>query len=354
MRQLADCAARLQRTPLVCLYGTLAAANVVAWVWALWAFGDRPLLLGTALIAYGLGLRHAVDADHIAAIDAVTRKLRQEGRPPLTLGLYFALGHSTVVTLAVAGIAAGSAVLGESFEELRSIGGIVGPCIAALLLFALAISNLIILRSLWLAFRRLRAGTALAPDELDRLPQGGGFVSRVLKPVFGRVTRPWHMLLLGFLFGLSFDTATEVALLGLSASQAAHGVSVWSIMVFPALFAAGMTLIDTTDGVLMLRACDWAYVKPARKLVYNLAITFVSAAVALLVGAILVLGLVGERLALSSWFWRATAALDENLDAIGLAIVALFLSLWIAGMVAWRYAGARPGQRPAERSYSRG
>src|SRR5262249_21953380 len=182
----------------------LAAANVAAWMWALWAFGDRPLLLGTALIAYGLGLRHAVDADHIAAIDAATRKLRQEGRRPLALGLYFALGHSVVVTLAVAAIAAGIAVLGESFEALRRIGGIVGPCIAALLLFALAISNLIILRSLWQAFRRLRAGACLVPDEFDRLTQSGGLVSRVFRPVFDRITRPWHMLPLGLLFGLSF------------------------------------------------------------------------------------------------------------------------------------------------------
>ena len=197
-QQLADCAARLRRAPVVCLYGALAAANAAAWMWALWAFGDRPLLLGTALIAYGLGLRHAVDADHIAAIDAVTRKLRQEGRRPLTLGLYFALGHSTVVTLAVAAIAAGSAVLGESFEELRSVGGIVGPCIAALLLFALAISNLIILRSLWQAFRRLRGGADLVPGELDCLPQAGGFVSWMFRPVFNRITRPWHMLPLGF------------------------------------------------------------------------------------------------------------------------------------------------------------
>jgi nickel/cobalt transporter (NiCoT) family protein len=336
------------------MYGALGAGNIAAWLWALWAFGDRPLLLGTALIAYGLGLRHAVDADHIAAIDAVTRKLRQEGQRPLTLGLYFALGHSTVVAVAVTGIAAGSIVLGESFEELRSIGGIVGPCIAALLLFALAISNMLILRSPWQALRRLRGGADLAPGELDRLPGTGGFVSRMLRPVFERITRPGHMLPLGFLFGLSFDTATKVALLGIAATQAAHGVSVWSIMVFPALFAAGMTLVDTTDGVLMLRACDWAYVKPARKLVYNIAITFMSAAMAMLVGGILVLGLVGERLALSSWFWRATAALDDNLDAMGLAIVALFVSLWITAMITWRYVGPRPDPRSPGRSYSRG
>jgi high-affinity nickel-transport protein len=331
--------------PLCCLYGGLAAANVAAWLWAVCAFGDRPVLLGTALLAYGLGLRHAVDADHIAAIDAVTRKLRQEGRRPLTIGLFFALGHSTVVALAVAVIAAGSTVLlRESFEELKSIGGIVGPSLSALFLFALAVSNLIILRSLWQAFRRLRAGAGLAQGELERLPPAGGLIGRLFKPIFARIARPWHMYLLGLLFGLGFDTATEVALLGISATQAAHGMSVWSIMVFPALFAAGMSLIDTTDGVLMLSACDWAFVKPARRLVYNLALTFVSAAVAFLVSGILVLGLLGEQLALSSGFWRAIEALNGHLDGMGLAIVVLFISLWIASMVAWRYAGARAGQ----------
>ena len=321
------------------LYGLLIAGNIAAWLWALLAFGDQPLLLGTALLAYGFGLRHAVDADHIAAIDNVTRKFLHEGKRPLSVGLFFALGHSAVVALAVAGVAATSTLLAAHLAPFRSVGGMVGTLVSALFLFVLAFANLIVLRSVWRTLRHVRRGGRFVDDDFDLLLGSRGLLARLLRPLFGLVAKAWHMFPLGFLFGLGFDTATEVALLGLSATEAAKGVSIWSIMVFPALFAAGMSLIDTTDGVLMLGVYDWAFVKPMRKLCYNLTITFVSVAVAFLVGGIETLGLLGDRLALSGWFWDGIAALNGDFSSLGFIIAGVFAAVWIGSIVLYRYAG---------------
>jgi high-affinity nickel-transport protein len=166
-----------------------------------------------------------------------------------------------------------------------------------------------------------------------------GILSRVLRPLFRLVTRSWHMYPLGFLFALGFDTATEIALLGISATQAAQGISIWSIMVFPALFAAGMSLVDTTDGVLMLGAYNWAFVKPVRKLYYNLTITLVSVVVAFLVGGIEALGLIGSKLNLSGWFWDGISGLNENFNNLGFVIVGVFIAAWIGSILIYRYRG---------------
>jgi len=222
-------------SPVAGLFGALVAANIAAWSWAWMAFHDRPVLLGTAFLAWSLGLRHAVDADHIAAIDNVTRKLVQEGRRSPSVGLFFALGHSAVVALAVAALALAAPSLRSWMEGWREIGGLIGTLVSALFLFAIAAVNLVIFRSTWQAFRRAQDGGRVVD-----LPAGGGLLTRLCRPLFALITRPWHMMLLGFLFGLGFDTATEVALLGLSATQAANGLSLWAVLVFPALFAAAI------------------------------------------------------------------------------------------------------------------
>jgi high-affinity nickel-transport protein len=327
------------RGPLIGIYGWLVAANLAAWAWAFLMFGTQPLLLGTALLAYGFGLRHAVDADHIAAIDNVTRKLMQEGKRPLCVGLFFALGHSTVVALAVAGIAATATLISAHFEPFRNVGSIVGTLVSALFLFAIAAANLAILRSVWRTFERVKGGGRYDAQDLDMLLAGRGLLARLFRPLFGLIGKSWHMFPLGFLFGLGFDTATEVALLGVSATQAAQGVSIWSILVFPALFAAGMTLVDTTDGVLMLGAYNWAFVKPIRKLYYNLTITLVSVVVAVLIGGIELLGLLGERLSLSGWFWQAIGGLNNNLNALGFLIIGVFVAAWLGSVALYRYKG---------------
>ncbi len=302
-------------------------------------FRDQPLFLGTALLAYGFGLRHAVDADHIAAIDNVTRKLMQEGKRPVSVGFFFALGHSTVVILAAAGVAATATVLSGRFEQFKSVGGVIGTLVSALFLFAIAAANLLILRSVWRTYRHVRSGGRYVDEDFDLLLNSRGVLARLFRPLFRLVTTSWHMFPLGFLFGLGFDTATEVALLGMSATQAAQGVSIWSIMVFPALFAAGMSLIDTTDGVLMLGAYNWAFVKPIRKLYYNLTITLVSVVVAFLIGGIEALGLIGDQLGLSGWFWDGIGALNDNFNSLGFLIIGVFIAAWVGSIVVYRYRG---------------
>jgi high-affinity nickel-transport protein len=335
-----DCAADLS-VKIAALYGLLISGNLAAWLWALVVCRHYPLLLGAAVIAYGLGLRHAVDADHIAAIDSVTRKLMQERKRPVAAGFFFALGHSTIVFLATLAIAATATAFRDRLDVMHSVGGAVGTAISTLFLLMIAAVNLAILARLYRNFRAVQAGCAdpaVFGDAVfgDTAPTGNGLAARVLRSMFGLIRRSWHMYPLGFLFGLGFDTATEIGLLGLSATQAAQGLPVWSILVFPALFAAGMSLVDTTDGILMLNAYGWAFVKPVRKLYYNMTITFLSAAVAVLVGGIEALGLAEAHFGLAGGFWRAIGALNENFGALGYAIIAVFMLTWIVAAARYR------------------
>ncbi len=318
------------------VYVVLLGANLLAWVWALVAFRDYPLLIGTAFLAYTFGLRHAVDADHIAAIDNVTRKLMQEGKRPIAVGFFFSLGHATVVALACAAIAAATTVVEGRFVSFRVVGGAIGTLVSALFLFLIAAANLLILHSLYQTFRDVRRGGIFVAQDLDLLLAHRGFLARLFRPMFRFVARSWHMYPLGFLFGLGFDTATEIGLLGISAAEAAKGLPIWSIMVFPALFAAGMSLIDTTDGVLMLGAYGWAFTKPIRKLYYNLTITFVSVVVAVLVGGIEALGLLADHMSFGGSFWTFINGLNENFGNLGYLIIAVFIMSWLVSIAIYR------------------
>jgi nickel/cobalt transporter (NiCoT) family protein len=327
------------RGKLVGIYALLAAANLGAWAWALVAFRNHPVLLGTAFLAYAFGLRHAVDADHIAAIDNITRKLMQGGERPLAVGFFFALGHSTIVVLASMGVAASTAALQDRFAALKEVGGLIGTSLSALFLFAVALANIAILAGVYRSFRRVRRGGSYAEQDFDQLLARRGLLNRLFRPVFRVVTRSWHMYPLGILFGLGFDTATEIAVLGISAAEASRGLSIWSIMVFPALFAAGMSLADTTDGVMMVGAYGWAFTRPIRKLYYNLTITSVSVLVALIVGGIEVLGLIGDRLRLGGPFWDTVGALNDNFGTLGCLIVAIFVLSWLVSIAIYRLRG---------------
>jgi len=321
---------------IVGIYGVLAVANVAAWAWAFLAFRDYPVLLGTAFLAYGFGLRHAVDADHIAAIDNVTRKLMQEGKRPVAAGFYFSLGHSTVVLLATVVIALAASALQNRFAAFKAVGGIVGTSVSALFLFAIAIVNIIVLGAIYRTFQAVRRGERLVEDDLNAFLAQRGIVGRLLRPLFRLIGKSWHMYPLGFLFGLGFDTASEIGLLGIAAAEASRGLSPWSILVFPALFTAGMSLVDTTDSVLMLGAYGWAFVKPIRKLYYNMTITFVSVLVALIVGGIEALGLIADRLSLEGAFWGMIGALNDNFGSLGYVIIAVFAISWFASVVVYR------------------
>ncbi|MEK0083524.1 HoxN/HupN/NixA family nickel/cobalt transporter [Benzoatithermus flavus] len=335
------------RVKTALIFAGLVGANIAAWIWTWIAFAGYPALLGTALLAYALGLRHAVDADHIAAIDNVVRKLMQEGKRPLTVGFFFALGHSTVVFLAAAGIALAASLLQSQLDWFKSLGGLIGTSVSALFLLAIGIANLLILRGAWTAFRRVRHGRALDAGDLDPLA-AGGVLARMFRPVLRVVTRSWHMYPLGFLFGLGFDTATEIGLLAISAAQAAQGMPLTSTLVFPALFTAGMALVDTLDSVLMVGAYGWAFVNPVRKLWYNLTITAISVVVALLIGGIGALALIGEKLGLDGAFWDTIMTLHDDLANAGFVVIGVFVGAWIVSALIYRWKGYdRLGVGPA-------
>jgi nickel/cobalt transporter (NiCoT) family protein len=325
------------RARVIAVYAGLGLSNVLAWAWAVVAFRDYPVLLGTAFLAYAFGLRHAVDADHIAAIDNVTRKLMQDGERPLGTGLYFSLGHSTVVVLASIAVALTAGALQGRLEAFRAVGGVIGTLVSAAFLFVVAGANLAILCSVYRTFRIVRRGGTYEEDDLNAVLAQRGFLGRLFGPMFRLVSRSWHMYPLGFLFGLGFDTASEIGLLGISAAEASKGLPIWSIMVFPALFTAGMALVDTTDGVLMVGAYDWAFAKPIRKLYYNLTITFISVLVAVLIGGIEALGLIADRFSLEGPFWNFISTLNDNFGSLGYLIIGIFAACWLVSVAVYRF-----------------
>lgn len=325
------------RGKVISIYSILLGANLLIWVWAFTAFRDHPVLLGTALLAYSFGLRHAVDADHIAAIDNVTRKLMQEGKRPVAVGFFFSLGHSAVVVAMSVGVAVATAALQSRFDGLKAVGGVISTSASALFLFAIAVANILILIAIFRTFRAVRRGERLVEEDFDMLLNNRGLLTRLFRPLFRVVTRSWHLLPIGVLFGLGFDTATEVALFGISAAEASKGLSLWSVLVFPALFTAGMSLVDTTDGVLMLGAYGWAFMKPIRKLYYNLTITSISVVVAVAIGGIETLGLIGDQFDLQGWFWDGIGALNDNFGILGYAIIGIFIAGWALSAVIYKF-----------------
>jgi high-affinity nickel-transport protein len=336
------------RRNLLGVYLPLIGANVLVWIWALVVLHDNPVLLGTAFLAYTFGLRHAVDADHIAAIDNATRKLMQQGERPLAVGLYFSLGHSSIVILMSVLVGLTASNLGESVPELKQIGGVISTIASASFLFFLAVFNIMLFRSVYRTFQQVKAGANVAEAEMDLLLSGNGFLTRLFRRLFQLVSKSWHLFPIGFLFGLGFDTATEVALFGISAAQATNGLSFSTILVFPALFTAAMSLVDTTDGILMIGAYGWAYQRPIRKLFYNLTITAISIIVALLVGGIETLGLIGDKLGFEGSFWDMIAALDDNFGLLGYVIIGVFVMSWLASMILYRLKGyAQLDARPS-------
>lgn len=319
--------------------GGLLLGNAAAWLWAWIAFSDRPALLGTAFLAYLFGLRHAFDADHIAAIDNVVRKLMQLGKAPYSTGFFFSLGHSTVVVLASVAIAVMTTAMQDRLQSIHEVGGMIGTIVSAFFLLLIGVTNLFILKSVWGAFTTARHGGRIVDEHLDHLLGGRGLLARIFRPLFRMVSRSWHMFAIGLLFGLGFDTATEIGVLGISATQAAQGTSVWTILVFPALFTAGMALMDTADSVLMTRAYGWAFVNPIRKLWYNLTITAASIVVATFIGGVEVLGLIGDRFGLEGRFWSMVGRLNDNLTNFGFAVVGIFIGSWLISGLIYRAKG---------------
>lgn len=338
---------------LAAMYGVIILLHVAGFG-VLFAFvvpqhyhlgGDHPVFtIGVGILAYTLGLRHAFDADHIAAVDNTTRKLIADNmengvdRKPVSVGFWFSLGHSTIVFSLAFLLALGvRALVGPVEDEgstLHTITGMIGPCVSGVFLWIIGILNLAALLGIIKVFRELRQGRY---DEaaLERQLESRGFMNRFLGGLTKSVTKPWHIYPIGVLFGLGFDTATEVGLLVLAGGAAAFNLPFYAILILPILFAAGMCLMDTTDGVFMNYAYGWAFAKPVRKIFYNMTITSLSVAVALVIGSIELLGVLADRLHIDSGPLAAVA--NINLDYVGYIIVGLFVASWLIAICVWRF-----------------
>jgi nickel/cobalt transporter (NiCoT) family protein len=293
---------------------------------------------GTGILAYTLGMRHAFDADHIAAIDNTTRKLVGEGKRPLSVGFFFSLGHSSVVfVLAVAlnfGIRALNSQVSDSRSALHSVTGIIGTTVSGAFLYLIAALNVIILVSITKVFRQMRLG-AYNDEELEEQLARRGLMNRLLRPLSSRVDTPWKMYPIGLLFGLGFDTATEIALLVLAGSAVVSGLPFYAVLSLPLLFAAGMSLLDTADGCFMNFAYDWAFARPVRKVYYNLTITGLSVFVAFFIGTVEVLDLVAGQAHLSGGFWSAMQGF--NINTAGFVVVGVFVLTWLVALGIWHF-----------------
>jgi len=324
------------RDKIVAIYAALTGLNLLAWALAFWAFSSHPILLGTAMLAYTFGLRHAVDADHISAIDNVTRKLMQEGKRPVGVGLYFSLGHSSIVVALSVAIAIGAGAVKTHLPGLQQAGEVVGTSISAAFLFLVAGLNLVVLLHIVRAFRSAARQDACDAAAVDQMLEQRGLIGCFFRPLIKLVDASWKMYPIGVLFGLGFDTATEVGLLGIAAVEAGKGLPVVDILIFPLLFTAGMSLLDTTDGILMLSAYGWAFVKPMRKLYYNMVITLISVLVALIVGGIEACSVLANRLGLTGTPWHALTTLSDNFGILGFVIAGVFVASWLVSAAVYR------------------
>ena len=323
-----------ERARLWGLYGIVAAIHLLGWGLLLSQSRRYPTLLSLGTLAYSFGLRHAFDADHISAIDNTTRKLIQGGKKPVGTGFFFSLGHSSVVFLItlVIGLAAKRLVglmMGEH-GELRSFGGLIGTSVSGLFLVGIGVLNLLIFLDIVAVFKGMQRGQYSRASLAENLVSGGA-LTRLFGRLFKFISSSWHMYPVGFLFGLGFDTASEVALLAISAGAASQGLSFAAVMALPLIFAAGMSLMDTTDGAFMTRAYSWAFSSPIRKLFYNLTVTGLSVFVALVIGLIEVLQIISQITGSTAGFWRVVNHLD--IGSLGYFIVGVFVATWAVAVL---------------------
>jgi high-affinity nickel-transport protein len=326
--------------------GFILLLNVVGWVVLAAFVAPRHYALGTSgvfgiglgVTAFTLGMRHAFDADHIAAIDNTTRKLMADGKRPLSVGFWFSLGHSTIVfalcLLLSLGVRALAGQVEDDASALHQATGLIGTSVSGVFLYVIAILNLVVLAGILRVFKQMRRGEF---DEaaLERQLDNRGVLNRLLRGATKAVRKPWHIYPVGLLFGLGFDTATEIGLLVLAAGAATFALPWYAILVLPILFAAGMTLFDTVDGCFMNFAYGWAFAKPVRKIFYNLTVTALSVAVALLIGTIELVSILAEKLDITSGPLAAIASVD--LDYVGFGIVGLFVLTWVIALAVWRF-----------------
>ncbi len=325
----------------------LVGINLFLWIFAFILFERHSGMLSVCLLAWTFGLRHAVDADHIAAIDNVTRKLMNDGQRPVGVGFFFSLGHSTIVVCLSVAIIFGAEYVHGHYPTLEEFGGVFGTLVSGAFLYLIAAINLLVFLNVYRLFRKIQRGGSIDEQAMDEEMEKRGLYARILRPLMRIVRHSWQMYPIGFLFGLGFDTATEVGLLGISATQASAGMPVWYILMFPALFTAGMCLVDTADGILMLGAYGWAFLEPSRKLFYNAFVTLLGFLVAFFVGTVEILGIIAQEYQMKGGMWRFIGGVNDHFGILGYGLVGVFAVCWLAA--AYMYRTARLSQGMSER-----
>lgn len=313
--------------------GIVILLHIVGIVFMWIGSSQYPLMMSMGVIAYTLGLRHAFDADHIAAIDNTVRKLLQQKQNPMGVGFYFSLGHSSVVFLMAAALGVAVTWAQRHLPTFQSTGGLIGTIVSGVFLLLIGILNFIILVQLIQLFRQLRH-RHITDAQMDELIESRGLMMRFVRPLFQFIQKSWHIFPLGFLFGLGFDTASEVSLLALSAGAAQHTVPFLGIIALPILFASGMSLLDTLDGVLMTNAYHWAFDKPVRKIFYNITMTAISVVAAIIIGGVEIVQLLGEK-----WHWKnGVLGWMTQIDFgwLGYALVIVLMLSWLIAIMVWK------------------
>ncbi len=335
---------RAEKSSLFRCLAFVALLHVVGWGLLVlvvgphdYVVGNKVLGVGLGLTAYTLGMRHAFDADHIAAIDNTTRKLMADGQRPVSTGFWFSLGHSSVVFVMVLGVALGVRALadgvGDDSSRLQQVTGVWGTSVSGVFLVLIGLINLVALIGVLKVFRKMRRGE-YDEAELERQLDSRGFLNRILGRVTRLVRKPWHMYPTGFLFGLGFDTVTEIGLLVIAGGAVAASLPFWAVLTLPILFTAGMALLDTIDGAFMNVAYGWAFARPVRKVYYNITVTALSVAVALIIGVVELVGLLADKVGIESGPLAALGSID--LEYVGYGIVALFVVTWALSVAIWK------------------
>ena len=325
---------RNEKIRIAIIFSVLLVVTAIGFS-AAFVIGKIAVVLGgLGIVAYVFGLRHGVDADHIAAIDNTTRKLMQEGKRPYTVGMWFSLGHSTVVVALIIGLIFATRAITTNIPALQSTGAIVGTLVSGSFLWIIGFINAVIVIGIYKIFQTLKQGK-LNQEELDNLLENRGFMNRFFRPLFRVINKPWHIYPVGVLFGLGFDTASEVALIAISVGiGVSTSIPIYYILILPLLFTCGMVTVDTADGVAMRVAYGWAFLNPIRKIYYNLTVTVISVLVAWAIGTIELLQVLSTELNLSGLFWSWLNTI--NFEMIGFGIIGIFIMSWLISFGYWR------------------
>lgn len=324
-----------EKIKIAIIFSVLIAITAVGFSAAFIIGKIAVVLAGLGIVAYVFGLRHGVDADHIAAIDNTTRKLMQEGKRPFTVGMWFSLGHSTVVVGLIVGLVVATRAVAGNIPALQSTGAVIGTLVSGSFLWIIGFINAVIVIGIYKIFQTLKQGK-LNQAELDNLLENRGFMNRFFRPLFKIISKPWQIFPIGLLFGLGFDTASEVALIAISVGiGVSTSIPLYYILILPLLFTCGMVTVDTADGVAMRVAYGWAFLNPIRKIYYNLTVTVISVLVAWAIGTIELLQVLASELNLNGWFWSWLNAL--NFEMIGFGIVGIFVVSWLVSFGYWQY-----------------